>query len=105
MRSSYPATVTSTEDPEKRGRIKVACSAMMGDEETEIPQWVQPIYEWGWFVVPDPGEIVDLEVTEGHHDDEHFGQSSIANLDPRWKGRQRHRGEAARSRRLQDQLR
>lgn len=87
MRSTYPATVTAIEDPEKRGRIRVACAALMGDEETEMPQWVEPVYEWGWFVVPDPGEVVDLEVTEGHHDDEHFGQSSIANLDPRWRGR------------------
>ncbi len=83
----YPATVTAIEDPEQRGRIRVACAALMGDEETEMPAWVEPVYEWGWFVVPDVGEIVDLEVTEGSHDDEHFGQASINNLDPRWKGR------------------
>lgn len=86
-RTSYPATVTAIEDPEQRGRIRVACSALMGDEETEMPEWVRPSYEWGWFIVPDVGEVVDIEVTEGAHDDETFGQASINNLDPTWKTR------------------
>jgi type VI secretion system (T6SS) baseplate-like injector VgrG len=84
---TYPATVTAIDDPEQRGRIRVACSALMGDEETEMPHWVDPVYEWGWFIVPDPGEIVDVEVAEGAEDDEHRGQISIQNLNPRWKGR------------------
>ncbi len=85
--NKYPATVTNSADPEKRGRIKVACAALLGDEETEMPHWVEPVFEWGWFIVPDPGEIVDLEVTEGADDDEHRGQASINNMNPRWKGR------------------
>jgi hypothetical protein len=84
---TYPATVTAINDPEQRGRIRVACSAMMGDEETEMPHWCDPVYEWGWFIVPDPGEIVDIIVDESAADDEHRGQISIGQLNPRWKGR------------------
>lgn len=83
----YDATVMTNDDPEKRGRIKVACVDLLGDEETEIPQWVTPNLEWGWFIVPDPGEIVQVEVLTGDAQDESFGQSSVENMQLRWSKR------------------
>jgi len=83
----YPAIVTSNEDEEQRGRIQCACAGLMGDEETPLPQWIEPKFDWGWFYVPDVGEIVELEVIAGTEQDEQFGQSSIDNLDIHWCGR------------------
>lgn len=82
----HPATVVNTADPEKRGRIRVTCVGIMGDEETELPFWIEPIQEWGWFNVPDVGEIVDLESLAGDNDDRH-GQAATLNFAGRWRGR------------------
>lgn len=86
---TYTATVTSNDDPEKRGRIKVACAGLLGDEDTELPMYVEPCLDWGWFYVPDIGETVDVVVVSSSDSDESRGQMSIDNLDIRWKG-QRH---------------
>lgn len=82
----YEALVTNNEDDEQRGRIKVACVGLLGDEEAELPMWVEPALDWGFFFVPDVGEIVEVEVVTHTEQDEHFGQSSIDNLDIRWHG-------------------
>jgi hypothetical protein len=87
----YPAVVTDSDDPQKRGRIKVACAALLGDEDSPLPMWVEPVPQWGWFVVPDVGEIVEVEVTTGSSEDEQPGQMSIDNLDIQWRG-QRYYG-------------
>jgi len=87
----YPAKVTDSDDPEKRGRIKVACAALLGDEESPLPMWVEPVPQWGWFIVPDVGEIVEVEVVTGSSEDEQPGQMAIDNLNIRWQG-QRHYG-------------
>lgn len=83
----HDATVMTVEDPEKRGRIKVACVGILGDEDTELPQWIEPNLQWGWFMIPDPGEIVEIEVVSGDDQDEIFGQSFIENAEIRWSGR------------------
>lgn len=83
---SHPATVTNANDPEKRGRIKVACAAILGDEETELPMWVEPLPMWGWFVVPDVGEVVEVEVLSGSSEDDSHGQITIDSLDIKWRG-------------------
>lgn len=83
--ATYPAVVTFNEDPEQRGRIRVSCAALLGDEESEVPQDVEPVHDWGWFVVPDIGEIVEIEVVEGSSEDEQKGQMSIDNLDIKWR--------------------
>ena len=86
----FPATVTSIEDEDsdpQRGRIKVACAGLLGDEESELPMWVEPALDWGHFYIPDVGEIVEVEVVAGTEQDEHIGQSSIDNLDIRWRGK------------------
>jgi len=83
----YSATVTSNEDDENRGRIKVACAQLLGDEETELPMWVEPLHDWGWFYVPDVGETVEVEVIVGSDEDEVQGQMSIDNMDIHWRGK------------------
>lgn len=87
IRETYAATVTTNEDDEQRGRIRVTCAGLMGDELSELPMWVEPALDWGWFYIPDAGEIVEIEATSNSEEDEHFGQSSIDNLDIRWKGK------------------
>lgn len=82
----HPAVVTSTDDPEKRGRVRVACAALMGDEETELPMWVEPVLDWGWFYVPDVGEQIEIEVTTSAPEDERPGQASIDGLNMNWNG-------------------
>lgn len=87
-REVYPAVVASTDDPEKRGRIRVTCLGIMGDTKTTMAQWIQPIFDWGWFYVPDVGELVEIEIHTSSTEDESRGQFSIDNMDPRWRGSQ-----------------
>jgi hypothetical protein len=82
----YTATVVSIDDPEKRGRITVACSGIMGDEETEIPFWIEPNLQWGWFVIPDVGETIDIISINDPSQDEVFGESTIDSLELKWTG-------------------
>jgi hypothetical protein len=91
---THIATVTSTDDPEKRGRIRVNCIGLMGDEDEECPVWVDPVPSWGWFIIPDVGELVEIECTGRTAEDEQFGQASIDNLDLKWRGCPRHWGNA-----------
>jgi hypothetical protein len=83
--ATYPAKVTFNQDPEKRGVIRVACVGLMGDEDTEVPVDIEPVYDWGWFYVPDIGEVVEIECTEGSDEDEQHGQMSIDNCDLKWR--------------------
>jgi len=83
----YDATVTVNEDDETRGRIKVACAGLLGDEETELPMWVDPVFDWGWFYVPDVGETVEVEACVASDEDEVNGQMSIDNLNIRWRNK------------------
>ena len=87
IEEKYVAVVSSTDDPEKRGRIKVTCAQLLGNEEEELPMWVNPDYEWGWFIIPDVGEQVEISVTTSADDDEQIGQMTINALNPRWRAR------------------
>lgn len=89
--ATYPAKVTFNQDPDKRGVIRVACVGLMGEEDTEVPVDVEPVHDWGWFYVPDIGEIVEIECTEGSDEDEQHGQMSIDNCDLKWRSA-RHYG-------------
>jgi hypothetical protein len=84
---TYDATVTNNEDDLYRGRIKVVCSGLLGDEDSELPMWVEPKFDWGWFYVPNVGDIVEIEVKTQSDEDESYGQTSIDNLDPHWTGK------------------
>lgn len=92
---TYDATVMSidAEEPNPRGRIKVACVGLLGDEESTLPMWVEPAFDWGWFYVPDIGETVEIEVVSSSEQDEQFGQASIDNLDIHWKGKRQYTDE------------
>ena len=83
----YDAIVTDNDDEEKRGRVEYACAGLMGDEETPLPEWAVPSLDWGWFVVPDIGEIIEIEVIVSSETDESYGQSSIGSLNAKWKGK------------------
>lgn len=83
--ATYPAKVTFNQDPDRRGVIRVACIGLMGDEDTEVPVDVEPAHDWGWFYVPDVGELVEIECIEGTSEDEQKGQASIDNLDLKWR--------------------
>lgn len=90
----YEAKVTKNDDPEKRGRIKVSCVGLMGGEDEEVPMWVEPVPAWGWFVVPDIGEMVEVECVSGSSEDEQYGQSSIDGLDLKWRSGKRFWGNS-----------
>lgn len=85
MTATYPAKVTFNQDPDKRGVIRVACVGIMGDEDVEVPVDVEPVHDWGFFFVPDIGELVEVECLEGSDEDEQPGQMSIDNLDLKWR--------------------
>jgi hypothetical protein len=82
---TYPAKVTFNQDPDRRGVIRVSCVGLMGDDDVEVPVDVEPVHDWGWFYVPDIGELVEVECVEGSSEDEQFGQASIDNLDLKWR--------------------
>jgi hypothetical protein len=93
IKETYPATVTKNDDDEERGRIKVSCVGILGDDESELPMWVEPLLDWGWFYIPDNGEIVDIEVISSSELDESYQQASIDNLDIKWKGKRYYGNE------------
>jgi hypothetical protein len=62
IRETYVGIVIGTDDPQKRGRIRIKCAALTGDPEVAWPGWVEPVFEWGMFVVPDVTEQVEVEV-------------------------------------------
>ena len=82
----FLATVSNSEDPEKRGRIKVTCAALLGDEQQEMPGWIEPALLWGWFAVPDVGQQVTVLMTLGTETDVYQHQSSITTPLLRWMG-------------------
>jgi hypothetical protein len=80
------AVVKSTSDPEKRGRIKVSCASLLGDEDSDAPMWIEPVLTWGSFIVPDVGETVEIVIDAHGETDESFAATSIENPRPRWYG-------------------
>lgn len=87
----YEATVTSTDDDEMRGRIKVTCAGLIpwqdGVDPTALPMFIEPMHAWGCFAVPDVGEVVEIEVIVSNDEEESFGQATLESLNPRWRGK------------------
>jgi hypothetical protein len=83
----YTAIVTTNEDPDQRGKIKVACLGLLGDETTEIPIWVEPVHNWGWFTIPDIGEQVEIEVATDSDLDEIKNQTFIDSPRMIWRAK------------------
>lgn len=83
----HAARVTSNADPDKKGRIKISCIGLLGDDKTALPMWVEPKFDWGWFYIPDVGELIDIECITGSAQDESQNQMSIDNLNIKWLGK------------------
>jgi len=94
IQERHTAEVVATDDPEKRGRIRIKCSGILGDEETDLSTWIEPLLTWGFFLVPDIGEIVEVVIDTCSDQDEIFGQTSITNPNPQWLGARYYQGEA-----------
>lgn len=93
----YIAKVTAVDDPDQRGRIKATCPDLFGDteEDSVLPDWIEPCHDWAWFYVPDVGEMIEIEVVANDENrDEQFGQASIEGLDVRWRGKRFYNTEA-----------
>ena len=80
----FEAIVTRNDDPEKRGRVRVTCGALAGNEELE--RWVEPTFptagkQHGWFYVPQPGDVVTLRVYIGDTEDEVIGMGFLQDPD------------------------
>lgn len=89
MIEKYDATVTKV-DQKQPGYIMVKCVGLLGDEDTELPMWVRPAFDWGWFYIPEIGEIVEVEVLTGSPQDEIVDQMAINNLDIQWRGKRHY---------------
>ncbi len=94
----FNATVTDNVDPRKRGRIKVKCLELLGDD-TEHPAFINPCFDWGWFFVPDVGEEIEIEATVSDDQEEDaYGQAFLEAPNLRWRGKRfvAENGEAPR---------
>lgn len=92
---TFTATVTANDDPEKRGRIRCTCVGLMGDEDGDMPMWIEPELLWGWFVVPDVGELVEIVASKHGDGDDSFGQSFLESPSLRWRGARHWTAESA----------
>jgi hypothetical protein len=86
MDQAYIAVVTDTADPDMMGRIKVASADLLGDEGSPLPMWVDPLLPWGWFLLPNVGDEVEVIVATDGEADEVRGQTSVMNPSLRWVG-------------------
>ena len=81
MIETHFGVVTSVDDPDMRGRIKVEAPTLIGKNK-ELPDWVEPSLVFmgsgkGFFAVPDIESVVELLVTTKTPSDESFQQSSL----------------------------
>lgn len=86
IKETHTAVVADNLDPDERFRIKVKCAAIMGSEDVVLQQWVPPKLPWGFIIVPDIGEQVEIEVPVGSDTDEVPGQAFVDSPDVRWTG-------------------
>lgn len=85
-RETYLAEVVDNADPEERGRIRVKCPALLGGDSADLPVWVEPALAWGAFLVPEPGEMVEIEASSDDWYGDSFGQASLEEPGATWKG-------------------
>lgn len=94
IKETHAAVVADNQDPDQRFRIKVKCAALMGSEDVVYGEWVPPKFAWGFVVVPDIGEQVEVEFPGKSDTDEVAGQAFIDAPEVRWTGK-RFQGPAA----------
>lgn len=88
------AKVAANDDEFKRGRIRVVCPDLTGEPEKVLPMWIEPQLDWGWFMIPNVDEVVEIAVPMMSDGDQFYGQSAILDADIRWRGkREYHEGE------------
>lgn len=90
MKETAFGIVTNTTDPEKRGRIKIKSASITGEPEnpTELPDWIEPCLDWGWFYVPDVGEEVEIEfIVESDTGEDTRYQAFLEHPNYRWRGK------------------
>lgn len=83
------AVVSRNNDPEQLGRIRVKCRTL-ARADVELPYWVRPIVPFsgkghGWFHVPAPGDVVDVEVAVSDDTDETHGETFLLTPDMRYR--------------------
>lgn len=88
-REVYPAIVSSVEDPEERGRIRVRSQSLLA-EGVEIDDWIEPCFPFagtdrGWFFLPDVDDAVEIEAIVGADDDDVRGSALLINPSFRWR--------------------
>lgn len=84
----YPGVVTRLDEESKTGAIYVTCAGVMGDDSVEIPNAIQPVFDWGWFYIPDIGEEVEIElIVQDSNQEDVIGQAIIDEPRFRWRGK------------------
>ena len=83
----HTAVVAETNDPEQRGRIRVRCAGILGSEDAILRHWVEPCLDWGFFLVPDVDEVIEIEVASSSSRDEVPGQSFLDEPNFRYRGK------------------
>lgn len=78
------AVVTNTDDPEQKGRFKVKCPDIAGDQE--LPFWITSYFQYGSFSVPRVNDKVVIYRDYQSLGDESKGASSMRSPNYRWKG-------------------
>lgn len=85
MREVHIAKVLSVKDPERRGRLRVACSTLIGEDDVPLPHWIEPRLAAGTFNLPNVGDLIEIEIEASDPTDGVFGESSIGSI-PVWHG-------------------
>lgn len=86
LTEKHVALVADNQDPEKKFRIKVKCAAVLGHEDATLNQWIPPKLTWGFVIVPDIGEQVEIEMVAKSDTEEFPGQAFIDTPEIRWTG-------------------
>lgn len=91
----HTAVVAENNDPESRGRIRVRCSGLLGSEDAIVQRWVEPCFDWGFFVVPDVDEQVEIECSAGSDLDESQGQAFLEEPNLRYRAKRFYGGDTS----------
>lgn len=94
LKETATAVVADNQDPDQAFKIKVKCAALMGSEDAVYAEWIPPKLAWGFVIVPDIGEQVEVEFPGKSDTDEVKGQAFLDSPEVRWTGK-RYQGPDA----------
>jgi len=86
-REKHAAVVVAVGPPLEPGTFEVKCNSLTGDPDLKLPVPIAPTFMWGWFLVPDVGETIEIEVVTQDDQSEVPNQAFLDDLDIRWTGR------------------